>query len=235
MESQLRRLTYKQVYDNFEQYWKIFPVWGLYTPSHRGKTAPLVNKAIYETVYRHLNLTSEYVNWPVVVERMLLPEDLIRWIASYDFRLKPDIPLSRLVTLMKPRQFMHRKQLEEIGELAPAIKLQPGSRLVGIALQEITHPSITVEDISIARSRFQPKTTDRDTQRLTSYEIAIQQLCHPQNGDIESNRDKVIILLWELGARDALPVDLTNVPTSVICQYLNRYSQALIARKQLLP
>lgn len=127
-------LTKEEVKLVGEYYWITMQLPGIYgytkMPDHY---ETYFDKCYYEMVYRHINRTSQYFNWPLICQRKLLNQSSLSNLVYYDLSIDPqNLSYQSLCNLLSlvGRQRLSKETQEELAEIIEPLKYQPGSKLV---------------------------------------------------------------------------------------------------------
>ena len=114
--------------------------------------SPTKPKEYYETLYRHLYHTVQFLDWNTICSKRLLSDEIIRTIAVVDFNLNINAEsaqdLCESMVYLSKQHLLEEQQKGEIGEVAPALIYQPGSILTRPTEGPFAEPLQTTENLA---------------------------------------------------------------------------------------
>lgn len=174
-------------------------------------------KLYYEMLYRHLFLTSHQFNWSIICQRQLVPENIIRNIALYDYRLTENLSLKSVCSVLSTRRptRLPKEVEEEISTIAEPLKMQPGSLLV-------------------QRERLGPQERFAMREEPEYLEPAYREVYTRCSNLDQYSKYQLLELARDLGVDRILNVDLHQKSPEEICQILTRVVGQIRQSKYLL-
>ena len=180
---------------------------------------------IFRQAYRYYYGTVRLIDWRTICKRRLVSDKTIRSIAEHDFGIKNTKTMnygtvcSLIVKLADDGKEKYSGMLKNIIHNKHALIGQPG----GLNLINNIHAKNWRNEMIRGRKQVLQYVNPL---RIPTREDSILDICKvPQ----QQNIMKLFDLIWALGLRQYLPVDINNVTVAQICKILTNY-KALTAR-----